>query len=408
MLKLKAVMDTHGVTNRALAAELAISDAAISLFLNHGATPKRITARDFQAGVGVALAHLGIPADELGIEVFEQVEVEVVAGCSNTPQPGSVVNETMEVDMLIRKQRLTQEARDLYKLSRDPFADEVSAAEDVFLSPRHREILNDMESAFLHGRFMAVVGESGCGKTTLRELCEERVARSGAEVVIIRPYSVIGMEENDTKGKTLKSAQIIEAILQTLAPGVKMFRSAEARQRQMHNMLLESYRAGKRHCLVIDEAHALPTPTLKHLKRLRENTKSGMTMLLGVLLLGQPELLGRLREDDPGVREVVQRCELVTFPPIDRHLEEYLSHRFSRVGITRYDQVFEADAAAAIAAKLTLSKNVEKRIGGHATAEKSITSLVYPLAVNNVATAALNLAASLGAPKVTATIVGRA
>ncbi len=407
MLKLKSVMDANNVTNRALAAELEISDAAISLFLNHGAIPKRYTEREFRAWVGLALLRLGIPGDELGVEVFEQVE-EVVAGCANTPQPCSVVNETSEVDMLIRKQTLKQETKEHFKLSRNPFSDDLTAAEDVFLSPRHREILNDMESAFLHGRFMAVVGESGCGKTTLRELCEERVARSGQEVVIIRPHSVIGMEENDTAGKTMKVSQISEAIIRSLSPATRMFRSQEARLDQMRNMLVESYRAGKRHCLVIDEAHALPKSTLKHLKRLREDNKHGMAMLLGVLLIGQPELLQRLREDDPGVREVVQRCELVTFPPIDKYLGEYLAHRFSRAGIIRFDQVFEDDAAGAIADKLTKIKNIEKRERGQTIIDTSTTSLIYPLAVNNVATAALNMAASLGAPKVTAAIVGRA
>ena len=84
---------------------------------------------------------------------------------------------------------------------------------------------------------------------------------------MIEPY-VLAMEDNDQKGKTLKSVHIAEAILAAVAPNVSPKRSPEARFAQIHRALTESAKAGNKHVLIIEEAHGLPLPTLKHLKRL--------------------------------------------------------------------------------------------------------------------------------------------
>ena len=66
---------------------------------------------------------------------------------------------------------------------------------------------------------------------------------------------------------------------------------------------------------MIEEAHGLPLPTLKHLKRFFE-LKNGFERLLGIVLIGQTELAQKLSENNPAVREVVQRCEVVTLLPL--------------------------------------------------------------------------------------------
>ncbi|XLM22759.1 AAA family ATPase, partial [Chromobacterium piscinae] len=93
----------------------------------------------------------------------------------------------------------------------------------------------------------------------------------------------------------------------------------------------ESHAAGYRHCLVIDEAHSLPIPTLKHLKRFFE-LELGFKKLLSIILIGQPELKVKLSERDAAVREVVQRCEMVELAPLEGgRLEEYLKFKLERM-----------------------------------------------------------------------------
>ena len=238
-----------------------------------------------------------------------------------------------------------------------------------------------------HGGFIAVVGESGAGKSTLRRDLAEWIHRENEPVILIEPY-VLGMEDNDVKGKTLKAGHIAEAILAAVAPRDTLKQSPEARFRQVHNALRESHRAGNRHVLVIEEAHGLPLPTLKHLKRFFE-LEDGFSKLLGIVLIGQPELGQKLDERNPSVREVVQRCEVVTLRPLDDELEGYLRHRFQMVN-KPLDEVMDATAIDALRIKL---------------AGRGQYSVLYPLAVHNVVTAALNEAATLGIPHITADVV---
>jgi type II secretory pathway predicted ATPase ExeA len=250
-----------------------------------------------------------------------------------------------------------------------------------------------MDCANHHG-FTAVVGESGAGKSTLAEDLEERIKAEKRDIAVIRPY-VLAMEQNDTKGKTLKSSHIAEAIASALDPQLKVKSSPQARFEQVHAMLKASRRAGQRHLLVIEEAHCLPTATLKQLKRFLE-LKDGMQRLLGVALIGQPELRDRLNSQNPEVREVMQRCEVVELQPLDADLEAYLRHKFARFEL-KYEAVMASDAADAIRARL-----IHVPRGGKTADARSIC---YPLVVNNLVSRAMNAAARAGWPQVDAQVV---
>lgn len=244
-----------------------------------------------------------------------------------------------------------------------------------------------MRQTAKHGGFLAVVGESGAGKSTLRRDLAEWISREHQQIITIEPY-VLGMEDNDIKGKTLKSSHIAEAIMAALAPRENVKRSPEAKFRQVHEALRQSYRAGNRHLLVIEEAHGLPIPTLKHLKRFFE-LEDGFSKLLGIVLVGQTELAEKLDERNPSVREVVQRCELVHLRPLDLELENYLNHRMNLANKTLAD-VMDESAIDALRVKLSGRGNY---------------SVLYPLAVHNVLTAAFNEAAELGIPRLNADLI---
>lgn len=311
------------------------------------------------------------------------------AKCS-LPLESTNPNEPKEEPMLLQNEALSQETRQHFNLPRNPFVDDVQSVDDVFQTPSVRYVRAALMDCALNHGFLAVVGESGAGKSTLREDLADRLLRDGRQIVLIEPY-VLAMEDNDIKGKTLKSVHIAEAILEAVAPGSSPKRSPEARFRQIHRALQESAKAGNKHVLVIEEAHALPIPTLKHLKRFFE-LKQGFERLLGIVLIGQTELAVKLSENNPAVREVVQRCEVVTLQPLtDGKLAGYLKHKFARAG-KEMAEVLEESAIDAVAERL--SQRARTRQG---TVE---TSLLYPLAVNNLISAAMNQTAELGFDKV--------
>lgn len=294
---------------------------------------------------------------------------------------GSVVNPVEEEtqQMVTHRVTLTQLARAHFRIAQDPFADPADPA-DVYLSPDVRLVRETMWSTAKHGGFVAIVGESGSGKTTIREEFLERLQREQQPVIVIQPY-VLAMEDSESKGKALRSQHIAEAAVRCVAPTARPCSSPEARFHQLHEVLKASARTGMRHLLIVEEAHALPTPTLNHLKRWLE-LKDGMRRLVSIMLIAQPELLLKLRGSNSAVREVTQRIEICQLAPL-ANVTEFLKHRFTRVGAS-IDAIVDPRAIDACSAVL---------------------GDVYPLAVQNVIARAINTAASLGAPRVTAEMV---
>lgn len=387
-LKLKVVLWELGMTQKALADHAAVSPATIAQIVNHDLWPRSIGRQSLERIIIGVLLGLGATDEQL-TGLFDEFKPETnrapeMGRGAGTTEPSQ--SDDLETDMLLRKHSLTPEARRQFGLFRDPFA-EVREAAEVYLTPDIRYVRESLRQIAKHGGFAAIVGESGAGKSTLRRDLIEWAHRENEPVVIIEPY-VLGMEDNDVKGKTLKASHIAEAIMASIAPREPVKRSPEARFRQVHQALRESHRAGNRHVLVIEEAHGLPVPTLKHLKRFFE-LEDGFSKLLSIVLIGQPELAQKLDERNPTVREIVQRCEVVTLRPLDSHLEGYLRHRLDLVG-AELERVMDAGAIEALRTKLT---------------GRGAFSVLYPLAVHNVVTAALNQAAELGIPALNADLI---
>lgn len=393
-LQLKQVMTEHGIKQAEMAREMGIARPTLAALINHGQWPKSM---EKHALVGTCLAFLkecGVSSREL-TTVFMKVPEPRVEDVAPAVSLDSSTTDEKDEAMLLRKQGLAPAAKKHFGLFRDPLADEMNEAADVFVSPDIRYVREAMWQTARLGGFIAVVGESGSGKSTLRRDLLDRVRREGQNVIVIEPY-VLGMEDTDTKGKTLKAGHIAEAILNAVAPLEAPKSSPEARFRQVHRILRDSRRSGNMHVLVIEEAHGLPIATLKHLKRFFE-LEDGFSKLLSIVLIGQSELRTKLSENDPNVREVVQRCEVIELVPLDSRLEEYLKFKFDRAG-KPLAEVIDEKGVDALRARLTTREG--SRRGDAAT-----VSLLYPLAVNNLLTACMNHAAGIGAPRVSADVV---
>lgn len=432
MLKLKNVLQKVGRKQADLAKALSLSQATVAQIVNHGEWPKSLDEVELRSRIGDFLQAHGALADDLAgaFDEVDQADVQArlrafmadigateadLAGAINkVSEPPSVLADTaarsvsrsktgskattesnQEESMLLRKQTLHQATRKHFGLFRDPFSDDaIQSFEDMYVSPDIRYVREAMLQTAKHGGLLAVVAESGAGKTTLMRDLEDRILRETQPILIIKPY-VLAMEDNDQKGKTLKATHIAEALMATVAPLEKPKSSPEARFAQLHKALKESHAAGYRHCLVIDEAHALPVPTIKHLKRFFE-LELGFKKLLSIILIGQPELKTKLSERDSAVREVVQRCEMVELAPLDGgRLDEYLKFKFERFN-KPVAEVIDASGMDALRARLTMTSNRPGR---------ETVSLLYPLAVGNLLTACMNLAADIGVPVVNADVV---
>lgn len=399
---LQATLARLGVVQRDVARATGLSAAAVSRLVVHGQLPTRRAAQARQAVVRY-LKQCGAEIAELRGLILPSQEKKTnpkEVGPAGQ-QPGEAVPvsqdanpEPKEDPMLMQKQTLSPEARAHFKLPRNPFVDDVQTPADVYQSPSVRYVRAALLDCVNHHGFLAVVGESGAGKSTLAEDLEARLAAEGREVLVVRPY-VVAMEPQEGKGRPMTAGHIAEALISKLDPKAQIKSSPQKRFEQLHQLLTTSRKAGRRHLLLIEEAHSLPTATLKHLKRFLE-LKDGMQRLLGVALIAQPELRDLLNSPNADVREVMQRLEVVELAPLDNELQEYLRHKFGRFDLP-YEQVFAPDAADAIRARL-----VHMPRGGKLADARSIC---YPLVVNNLVTRALNAAALAGWAQVDAQVI---
>ena len=362
-----------------------IEQALRGLYAERGATPEQLACL-FHAHVKKRyLADTGRP-----YEIRARPD-RATASQANRPPPQPEVT-----DVLLAKQTLSPAARRHFSLPFNPFDGEVETAEQMFTSGEIRFVRECCWQAAVNARFVAVVGESGAGKSTLLADLKDRIATDRKQVTVIEP-SVLGMEDTDSRGKTLKAADILHAIVATLNPLAPVGQTMERRTRQAERALAESTQTGQSHLLLIEEGHSLPIATLKHLKRLHERMRlNGRKPMLGILILGQPELKTKLDEKRHDVREVVQRIELVELRPLANDLKGYLQHRCKQAG-QELSTLADDGGIDAIRDRLTVVP------AGVRNAQP--ISLLYPLAVNNAMTAALNKAAEIGAPIVTRDVV---
>lgn len=379
MLVLKKTLNDLGLLQTNLAIACDMSNATIAQLLNHNLWPKtEEKAKSLREKILNFLKQYNADNDS----VFDVVKAEPMKNLQAVPKPVVSTNDNKKSEeddhMLLRRQPITLQAKKHFGLARDPFCD-LQCADDMWASPDIRYVRECMFTTAKHGGFLAVVGESGSGKSTIATDLEQRILDEKHPITLIKPY-VLAAEETEHKGTMLKSAHVAEAILRTLTPNAPMRISPEARFRQIHEALKQSARSGYSNCILIEEAHAMPVTSLRHLKRILE-LKEGYKSLVSVILIGQPELMIKLSERNAEVREVVQRCEVVNLPPMRPELvEEFLAHRFGRVN-KKVSDIISTEGINRLTERLV---------------SNSGASQLYPLAIGNFILAAMNIAANTG------------
>jgi type II secretory pathway predicted ATPase ExeA len=372
----------------------AVQQQLHALLAQAGATPEELARLWWAQGPGAlggGRRYVSPEAAARGPRVDRHNRPMNPDGTRAVPQP----NAEEGPQMLLMKQVLAPQAARHFKLFRDPFQGEVRSEAQFFRGPEIRYFSEATWSCARNGGFMALVGESGAGKTTIVDELEARLEREPERVIVIRP-SVLGLEERDSQGHKIKAGDILHAICTTLAPNAPVPQTVQARTTAARKLLAASAQAGTSHLLLIEEAHGLPGATLKHLKRLHE-MKDGRRQLLAIMLVAQPELKTRLHNGlvTGELREVAQRCEVVELLPLDSELKGYLQTRVTAAG-GELDKLIDGLAIEAL----------RKRLTKRDRASGAVVSMCYPLAVNNMMTKALNAAAELGLPVINAELVG--
>jgi general secretion pathway protein A len=203
--------------------------------------------------------------------------------------------------------------------------------EFLFLSSRHAIGLSLLEYSLTgQAGFCVITGEIGSGKTTLVRAFLGRVGRDFTVGLISNTHHAL--------------KDIAAWGLASFGQKASGTHPAETYQELMEYLIAE-YGAGRQCILIVDEAQNLSIEVLEEL-RLLSNINSGKDLLLQVVLVGQPELLEKLRR--PELSQFAQRIavshHLTPLPYAETR--RYIEHRVKVAGADR--QLFTEMAVGAI------------------------------------------------------------
>lgn len=364
MLVLKQRLYSAGFTVNDLTNEMTFSYPVVLNALNHGRLPVR-KLMQFKEEVNQFLTGNNVESEGVWAKqpISDQTQIQ-------THQP----------EIYLEAEMLTHASLKYFKLFRNPFLNDIRESKDVYLSEDGRYLLAAMRDAARNQGILALVGDSGAGKSVLRKQLLEELSQDG-DVSIIQPKII------DKSVAT--AAGLCDAIIEDLSDK-KPRRSMEAKARQVEDLLRTASKGGQRHVLIIEEAHDLTVPLLKFLKRFWE-LEDGFSKLLGIVLIGQTELGIKLNErKNYQLREFIRRCMVENVPALDQEVRPYLTYKFERAG-GNVNKVLSEDSFDAIRSRLTTKGNG--------------ASMLYPQIINNLVSKAMNLAQELGEPLVTSDII---
>jgi general secretion pathway protein A len=207
--------------------------------------------------------------------------------------------------------------REYYGLSEMPF-NITPDPKFLFLSPTHRDAMQHLRYGIEEKKgFIVLVGEVGCGKTTLcRQFLNELHAADYETALILNPR--------------LNEEQLLRGILTELHH-TPTGNNCNDLVNEVNRVLLDRIALGRDIVLVVDECQNLSFEVLEQL-RLLSNLETDKQKLLQIVLIGQPEFKDKLNEQR--LRQLRQRV-LVNYELKALNVEQvahYIHHRITLAG----------------------------------------------------------------------------
>ncbi len=218
---------------------------------------------------------------------------------------------------------------EFYGLERRPFSKTPDPA-FLYLSRQHAEALARLSHAVEEREIAVLTGEIGAGKTTLSRALVDEFAERCRFSFVVNP--------------ALPAAQLLSSIAEGF--GLPAARKKSETWSALANHLETLDEAGQFPVVVIDEAQLLAGRAAWDELRLLTNLTADDRPLVGLVLIGQPELRERLRTQ--GGEPFAQRVGVAYHVGAldESEVGDYLAHRLAVAG--RSSPLFTRDAVAAL------------------------------------------------------------
>lgn len=188
----------------------------------------------------------------------------------------------------------------------------------LYLSDAHQEALAQLEFAVEEKEIALLTGEIGCGKTLLSRALMDRLADDEYVVAnVINPG--------------LRATAFLRVVAQELGIDTPA-RSKREVVDQLQECFLALYEQEKTPVVLIDESQLIPGKDVFDEIRLLTNFQLDSENLVSIVLLGQPELLRRLRRT--AYRPLTQRigADFHLMPLSEEDTGAYVAHRLRVAG----------------------------------------------------------------------------
>ena len=187
----------------------------------------------------------------------------------------------------------------------------------LYLSHKHQNAITCLDFGLVDDAGLILfTGDIGTGKTTL---IHHILRRIGVEFTVAVVFNT-----------NVDADQLLGIILQEFGLNADSDNKAAA-IKTLTRFLIDLRSRNKRPLLIIDEAQSLSLDALEEI-RLLSNLQDGSTMLLQIMLVGQPELKDRLKS--PSMASLTQRIAVnYHLKPFEREeTAQYITHRLNTAG----------------------------------------------------------------------------
>ncbi|HEX4135893.1 MAG TPA: AAA family ATPase [Bryobacteraceae bacterium] len=313
-MTVKQAMDSRKVSTRRLGMMVGISKTAIHRLVDRGEWPARVAVAELKRKIIHALSydskiHIDFPALREG------------------PQPQT--EPLQEIDLM----QLDRSVMQLFGLRSNPFINDVETDDDVMHFRGYDAVEQAIKDTIEQRGFLAVIAESGSGKTTIWDGIEA-VYGNREDTVICKP--------NVKSREKLTPEHLARTLIYGLSgEDISIKANAEDRGRQLSTALrnIRTAQNDRKAVLYIDDAHFCSQSVLRQLKTFFEE-KIGRFRLLAIILIGLPTLKTKLSE----FPEIGNRIRTVEVPPVP--VDEYLQFKLQRAG-SSIEKLFDPAGLAA-------------------------------------------------------------
>jgi type II secretory pathway predicted ATPase ExeA len=203
-----------------------------------------------------------------------------------------------------------------WELSEPPF-DNSPNPKFFYLSPEHEEALVRMVYTVRHRKGCGMLtGEYGCGKTTLSRALIQRLEAERYEIGLL----------------TNPSWTTIDFLRECLYQlGVETTEKSKPELLHLLNdLFFRNYRDGRDTVIIVDEAQLIEDEAVFEELRLLLNFQTDDRFLVTLLLIGSPELAGKVRRLKHLDQRITIRYHLNTLDHV--HTASYIAHRLKMAG----------------------------------------------------------------------------